>query len=98
MNNTLTQEQKKKVLEEYVGDDRAKLVLNGFSLDVESSEMLDSLNAAFALGVAQEREACAKVCEDAVKQISPFGFIEEERRQGGINTCVNLASAIRARK
>jgi hypothetical protein len=36
--------------------------------------------------IAQEREACAKVCEDAISSI-----------QVGKNVCTNLAAAIRAR-
>jgi hypothetical protein len=86
--NTLTQEQKKKLLEECVGDDRVKLLLNGFSIEIEASEMLDLLNAAFALGVAHEREACAKACEDL-----PNGDYN-----GYGNDGESYAEAIRARK
>jgi hypothetical protein len=54
-------------------------------------------NKAFAMGAAKEREECAKICEEAVNRVSPVGFLDEERRQSGINTCLHLAKTIRAR-
>lgn len=48
-----------------------------------------------ALVAAQEREACAQVCVDAIASIRGFGT--EDAKQIGINVCTNLAKAIRAR-
>jgi hypothetical protein len=52
--NTLTQEQIEKIIEESYG----RIGCSPTKADAAFA------NAAFALGVAQEREACAKVCED----------------------------------
>lgn len=50
----------------------------------------------FAKLVAQaEREACAKVCEDAISNI--WEYDPEYAKQIGRNVCTNLAAAIRAR-
>jgi len=48
-----------------------------------------------ALVAAAEREACAKMCENAISSI--FEFHPEPVKQTGRNVCTNLASAIRAR-
>jgi len=48
-----------------------------------------------ALVAAAEREACAKVCENAISSI--FEFHPEPVSQAGRNVCTNLAAAIRAR-
>ena len=47
---------------------------------------LGSVTRFAALVAAAEREACAKVCEDAISS-----------NQVGKNVCTNLAAAIRAR-
>jgi hypothetical protein len=47
------------------------------------------------LVAAKEREACAQVCVDAIASIRGFGT--EDAKQTGINVCINLAKAIRAR-
>lgn len=44
---------------------------------------------------ADEREACAKVCEDAISSI--WEFHPEYVNQVGKNVCNNLAAVIRAR-
>ena len=46
--------------------------------------------------VEAEREACAKVCEDAIASISEFH--PELVIEVGENVCTNLAAAIRARR
>jgi hypothetical protein len=48
-----------------------------------------------ALVAAAEREACAKVCDNAISSI--FEFHPEPVSQAGRNVCTNLAAAIRAR-
>ena len=48
--------------------------------------MVHELERFAALVAAAEREACAKVCEDAISS-----------NQVGKNVCTNLAAAIRAR-
>ena len=47
----------------------------------------DSLAEFAVIIAAAEREACARVCEDAISSI-----------QVGKNVCTNLANAIRARR
>jgi hypothetical protein len=47
------------------------------------------------LVAAKEREACAKVCEDAISNI--WEYDPEYAKQIGRNVCTNLATAIRAR-
>jgi hypothetical protein len=47
------------------------------------------------LVAAKEREACAKVCEDAISNI--WEYDPEYAKQIGRNVCTNLAAAIRAR-
>lgn len=44
---------------------------------------------------ADERDACAKVCEKAIASI--WEYSPEDVKQTGINVCNNLATAIRAR-
>ena len=44
---------------------------------------------------ADEREACAKVCEKAI--VSIWEYSPEDVKQTGTNVCNNLAAAIRAR-
>ena len=41
-------------------------------------------------------EEAAKVCDEKKKTVSPEEIIGYERRDAGINTCVNIAAAIRA--
>jgi hypothetical protein len=60
---------------------------------VGSEENLLELFA--ALVAAHEREACAKVCEDAISSISEFD--EEYVIDVGRNVCTNLAKRIKAR-
>jgi hypothetical protein len=43
----------------------------------------------------QEREACAKVCEDGIASIWPYH--DDNRGEVGKTVCENLAKAIRAR-
>jgi len=43
----------------------------------------------------QEREACAKVCEDGIASIWPYH--DDNRGDVGKTVCENLAKAIRAR-
>lgn len=51
---------------------------------------------AFAKLVAiKEREACAKVCEDAISNI--WEYDPEYAKQIGRNVCTNLATSIRVR-
>ena len=45
--------------------------------------------------VAAEREACAKLCEEAIKSI--FEFSDEIVKETALNVCTNLAKGIRAR-
>jgi len=47
------------------------------------------------LVAAAEREACAKVCDNAISSIREFH--PEPVIQAGRNVCTNLAAAIRAR-
>ncbi len=49
-----------------------------------------------ALIRADMKERCAKKCEGEVERISDEAIIGIERRDAGINTCRNLAAAIRA--
>jgi hypothetical protein len=42
------------------------------------------------------KERCAKKCESEAERISDEAIIGIERRDAGINTCRNLAAAIRA--
>jgi len=44
---------------------------------------------------AEEREACAKVCEDSIDAI--FEFSDEIVKETARNVCINLAKGIRAR-
>jgi hypothetical protein len=44
---------------------------------------------------ADEREACAKVCEKAIASI--WEYNPEDVKQTGTNVCNNLAAVIRAR-
>jgi hypothetical protein len=55
----------------------------------------DDLEAFAKLVAAKEREACAKVCEDAISNI--WEYDPEYAKQIGRNVCTNLATAIRAR-
>ena len=48
-----------------------------------------------ALVAAAEREACAKVCENAIASI--WEYSPQDVKQTGTNVCNNLAAAIRAR-
>lgn len=48
-----------------------------------------------ALVAAEEREACAKVCEDSIGAI--FEFSDEIVKETARNVCINLAKGIRAR-
>ncbi len=48
-----------------------------------------------ALVRADEREACAKVCDDALTKIWEYHPAEVKHAAG--NVCTNLAAAIRAR-
>ena len=43
----------------------------------------------------QEREACAKVCEDSIGAI--FEFSDEIVKETARNVCINLAKGIKAR-
>jgi hypothetical protein len=52
------------------------------------------LTAFAALVRADEREACAKVCEEAISSI--WEFHPEYVNEVGRNVCTNLATAIRA--
>lgn len=56
---------------------------------------IEDLESFAALVAAAEREACAKVCENAISSI--FEFHPEPVSQAGRNVCTNLAAAIRAR-
>lgn len=47
--------------------------------------------------VQAEREACAKLCEEAREQISHPDIIGADVAFGGRNCCTNLAKRIRAR-
>ena len=53
------------------------------------------LEAFAALVRADEREACAKVCDDALTKIWEYHSAEVKSAAG--NVCTNLATAIRAR-
>ena len=59
-----------------------------FHCDEELRKMVE-------IAIADEREACAKVCEDAISSI--WEFHPEYVNQVGKNVCHNLAAAIRAR-
>lgn len=54
-----------------------------------------SIEAFAKLVAAKEREACAKLCEDAISNI--WEYDPEYAKQIGRNVCTNLATAIRAR-
>ena len=58
---------------------------------------LDAWERFAALVAAAEREACAKVCEDGVRDIGEAAIIGDDRRDASINVCTNLAKRIRAR-
>ena len=45
--------------------------------------------------VTDEREACAKMCEDSIDAI--FEFSDEIVKETARNVCINLAKGIRAR-
>lgn len=55
----------------------------------------DALERFADLVAAAEREACALVCDDAIKTI--WEFHPEAEKQAGRNVCTNLADAIRSR-
>ena len=55
----------------------------------------EALERFAALVAAAEREACAKVCEDAISSI--WEFHPEYVNQVGRNVCTNLAAAILVR-
>lgn len=55
----------------------------------------DSVVAFAELVCADEREACAKVCEKAIASI--WEYTPEDVKQASTNVCNNLAAAIRAR-
>ena len=59
---------------------------------VESAEDIEKFAALVA---AEEREACAKVCEDSIDAI--FEFSDEIVKETARNVCINLAKGIRAR-
>ena len=59
---------------------------------VESAEDIEKFAE---LIVAEEREACAKVCEDSINAI--FEFSDEIVKETARNVCINLAKGIRAR-
>ncbi len=74
----------------------ADLVTWGFqSLEWEPVPNMEAIERFAALVAAQEREACAQVCVDAIAYIRGFGT--EDAKQTGINVCNNLAKAIRGR-
>ncbi len=54
-----------------------------------------NMEVAFAAGAAAEREACAKVCDEAKANI--WEFHPYEVREAANSVCTNLAAAIRAR-
>ena len=59
---------------------------------VESAEDIEKFAALVA---AEEREACAKMCEDSIDAI--FEFSDEIVKETARNVCINLAKGIRAR-
>ena len=54
-----------------------------------------STRDAIRWAIKQEREACAKVCEDSIGAI--FEFSDEIVKETARNVCINLAKGIRAR-
>jgi len=56
----------------------------------------ETLKRMIAEAVKAEREACAKVCEEAISSI--WEFHPEYVIEVGRNVCTNLAAAIRARE
>ena len=62
---------------------------------LEAGGLFDNFLAFEALVRADEREACAKVCEKAIASI--WEYSPEDVKQTGTNVCNNLAAAIRAR-
>ena len=54
-----------------------------------------STRDAIRWAIQQEREACAKVCEDSIGAI--FEFSDERVKETARNVCINLAKGIRAR-
>jgi hypothetical protein len=59
------------------------------------SDLYPRLERFAAIVAAAEREACAKVCENAIASI--WEYSPEDVKQTGTNVCKNLAAAIRAR-
>lgn len=47
--------------------------------------------------VLEEREACAKICEESSITLGDALVIGSDNRRVGINVCENLAKKIRAR-
>ena len=69
--NTLTQDQLTKSIEVIVSFFRLQLPATTLvQVDMDETAISRELNAAFALGVAQEREECEKVCE--VLALDPY--------------------------
>lgn len=60
-----------------------------------TSECSEELARFATLVAAQEREACAKVCDESAASIWPYH--DEIVKQTGLNVCENLAATIRAR-
>ena len=65
------------------------------SLAATAPQMPMAIKNLNAIAVAAEREACAKMCEDAISSI--WEFNPEYVNTVCQNTCRNLAAAIRAR-
>lgn len=63
--------------------------------DTEYLLSQEQLERFAALVRADEREACAKVCESAIASI--WEYSPKDVKQTGTNVCNNLAAAIRAR-
>jgi hypothetical protein len=57
--------------------------------------MMERLMELVTVSVAAEREACAKVCDDALTKIWEYHSAEVKHAAG--NVCNNLAAAIRNR-
>lgn len=65
------------------------------TVETDSADEWITLEKFAELIAAEEREACAKVCEDSIGAI--FEFSDQIVKETARNVCINLAIGIRAR-
>ena len=76
--------------------DTLKLATEVWQTSHWTSEQLKRLERFAELVAAQEREACAQVCEKAGADI--WKYHDDGRTEIGQTVCINLARAIRAKE